>query len=302
VNREQIEAGFETVRVRRQLQARIDDVRRAGFWRALNPELTISDCPFDAPRPRARVEREIVDRASAQIVEEGYLQTPPLVTGDEAVRLRRGIERVTAEGFPAKLACVYDEFYRAFHGLDDLFGPILGPGYKLLLQGVSAFCVPQGDPGYVGHGAVAPHRDTLGPDPEVLARRMPTVVSVWIPLTDVTTLESCLYVVPAPCDPGYHQADDDRAVREDRIRLQDIRALPARAGSVIAWSPHLIHWGSRSSRFAAGPRVAVSVYLQRADVPPWHPSIVDFRARVPFEQRLAWIDESTGWSALADRS
>ena len=129
------------------------------------------------------------------------------------------------------------------------------------------------------------------PIPPCSRRRLPSIVTAWIPLTDVTPLDSCIYVVPAACDPDYYS--EERGVRPERIRLQDVRALPAAAGSVVGWSTHLAHWGSRSSRFAAGPRIAVDrVSAARATCRRAIRSPSTSGRALPFGTRLAWIAES----------
>ncbi len=288
--RARIDAGFEQVRAERFLQGHRDQAADAGFWRALNPQLRISDRPFAAAVTPARVEPAVTERAARQLVEEGYCQTPPILAAEAIAPLKTGVERVVAAGFPPVFTCVYDEFYRAFAGLDGLFAPLVGDGYLLGLHGLWTFFVPAGNPAYARWTALAPHRDSLGPDPSVLAGGLPSLLTVWIPLTDVTPLDSCMYIVPAACDPDYYSGERD--VRPERIRLQDVRALPAAAGSVIGWSTHAVHWGSRSSRFADGPRIAVAAYVQRGDMPRCHPFTVDFGASLPFGTRLAWIAES----------
>src|SRR3954464_12594900 len=100
VNQEQIEAGFDEVRRERTVRAHLDDVLDAAFWRRLNPALTISDDPFARPRRRVQVDAAVVDRAKRQLLGEGYMQTPSLVTDEELVRLRDGIGRLTEAGFP----------------------------------------------------------------------------------------------------------------------------------------------------------------------------------------------------------
>ena len=61
--------------------------------------------------------------------------------------------------------------------------------------------------------------------------------------------------------------------------------------------PSILTWDSLSSRFASGPRVAVTVYFQRRDAAAMHPATVEFGAPIPFDDRLAWI---RGWLGLAD--
>ncbi len=296
MNQEQIDAGFDQVRSERFLRAHLAEARDADFWRTLNPHLTIADRPRSSLLQPVPVDPAVVGRAARQIVDEGYLQAPPLVPSERTGALRVAAERVVRAGFPPALTCVYDEFYQAFEGLEALFAPLLGERYVMVLQGLMTYLVPAGDPVYRRWTGVAPHRDTLGPDPRVVARQTPSILNVWIPLTDVTTIDSCIYVVPAPGDPDYYARD--RPVEAGRVRLQDVRALPAPAGSVLGWSTHLVHWGSRSSRFADGPRVAITVYFQRRDVPPLHPFTVEFGAPLPFEDRLTWIGCSLGMTDL----
>lgn len=292
MNQDQIDAGFDQVRSERFLRAHAAEARDPGFWRALSPHLTISPQPWSTSAEPVRVDPAVADRAARQIVTEGYCQMPPLLSTAQIAPLRLGAERVVTSGFPAGFTCVYDEFYRAFQGLDALFAPLLGDWYLLVLRGLWTFLVPAGDTAYRRWTTIAPHRDLLGPDPNVIAHEPPSILSVWIPLTDVTTSDSCLYVVPAPGDPDYHSRD--RYVLPERIRLQDIRALPAAAGSVLGWSMHLAHWGSRSSGFAAGPRVSVTVYFQRRDASPAHPSAIELGAPIPFDDRLTEICRSLG--------
>lgn len=285
-----IDAGFAQVRAERALERRLDDVRNPDFWRALNPELTISEFPLSAPRVRPNATREIAERCREQIISDGYLATPPLVPADELARYVRGIERVVAAGFPSALAAVYDEYFALFAGLEAVFAPLMGDDYIMLTQGLWPFYVPAGDDGRTLWTAGAPHRDRMAPDARTLAHDVPSVLTLWMPLEDVTPDQSCLYVVPAPFDEDFYTTE--RHVHREKIRLQDIRGLPAKAGSVLGWSSHLIHWGSRASKFAERPRVSVTMYFQRRDVPLWHPFHLDPTKPSSFRERLMWIDHS----------
>ena len=204
--------------------------------------------------------------------------------------LRNGIERVTQAGFPSGFACVYDEFYRMFGRLQGVLTPILGPDHVMVMNGIWLRHVPVNDPAYRVFSARGPHRDGLGaPDPRVLARDTPTIASIWIPLSDATPLTSCIYVVPAPYDPDYFTTE--LPIRRAKIRLQDTRAVPAAAGSVLCWTTHLLHWGSRSAPRAAADRFSAEIYFQRGDVP----ALDDSRRLsdpISFNDRLRWIEVS----------
>jgi ectoine hydroxylase-related dioxygenase (phytanoyl-CoA dioxygenase family) len=170
--------------------------------------------------------------------------------------------------------------------MEPLFEPLLGPGYIMITQGVAAVHVPPGADGRALWSTSAPHRDRMGPDARTLAHDVPSILTLWLPLTDVTTEHSCIYVVPAAADPGFYSPE----MTVGKFRLQDIRALPAAAGAVLSWSSHLIHWGSRSSSFVTTPRMAVTMYFQRRDVPLWHPFSLDPGRPCSFTERLTWID------------
>jgi hypothetical protein len=208
----EIDAGFAQLRNERALQRRLDEVRDPAFWRALNPDLTISDFPLAMRRTRPAALPEVAEHCRRQVIADGYLATPPLIPADELARLAAGVERVVAAGFPSTLAAVYDEYYNLFNGLEPVFAPLLGDDYIMITQGVWAFHVPAGDDGRTLWTSGAPHRDRMAPDARAMAHDVPNVLTLWIPLEDVTPDQSCLYVVPA---------------RAGRHRMSCNRILPA---------------------------------------------------------------------------
>ena len=226
-----IEAGFERIRALRQIERDRERYVDPGHWRALNPELSITESPF-ADIGRAPIAPEEVERHTRQLQEEGYLRTGPLAPENVCARLARGIARLADAGVHTAFAALYDEYYQAFQGLEPLFSPILGEGYRWVGNGLYAYHVPAGDSGASGLTAAGPHRDSLGPDAAVVARGLPTIVNVWIPLNDVSPSESCLYVVPADMDPDYFTVSRD--VDRTQINLQAIRAVPAEARAVLS--------------------------------------------------------------------
>ena len=128
---------------------------------------------------------------------------------------------------------------------------------------------------------------------------LPKLVNVWIPLTDATTLNSCMHVLPGHLDPLYpHGGSRANPVGDQNklILLQNVRALPAKAGSILCWSTGLLHWGGRSSQRATHPRLSFAVYFQSRELPPVHsttmniPSPISFRNRVYLVERR-WQDD-----------
>ena len=64
---------------------------------------------------------------------------------------------------------------------------------------------------------------------------MPKSVSVWVALSDATTLNGCIYILPADRDPSYR--NDSLNLREEKWAnfIQNFRALPVNAGTAIIW-------------------------------------------------------------------
>lgn len=292
----QADAGFEFVAALRHLERHWADYQDPAFWTRLNPHLTVSDRPWATEAVCPALTPDVASRAAAQLDAEGFLATPAVVPEARMAPLRQAIETLAAHGIPSGFACVYDEYYQCFQGLAPLFAPILGEGYRWVAHGYWAFRVPPGDAGVsIITGGSAPHRDSMGPDARVLAGERPGILTLWLALTDVTPADSCIYVVPRHCDTAY--ATRDRDVTPAQFRLQDIRAVPVRAGSIVAWSTHLAHWGSRSSRDARGVRMSITMYFQRADLPPFDRSVFDEGGSVPLANRLRWILQSMGAEA-----
>ncbi len=290
MNIDEIDVGFQAaqyVRLVERMREQREAITNPDHWRRLNPDLTISANPFDQRRPLCEVAAASADAHLLHIREEGYFHTPPLLAPDETARLADGIGRVVHAGFPASFVCVYDEFYQAFDRLGALLAPILGDGYLMVAEGFGAWHIEGGDTESRLFGPAGPHRDSLGPDRHDLARENPTLVNAWIPLTDATLDNSCIYLLPAHRDPSY--LSSDRKFLANRVPFQHIRAVPAAAGSVVCWTTHLLHWGSRGSRRAGVPRMSIAMYLQSRAVPPYDESAFPVPSAVPFTDRLHWI-------------
>jgi hypothetical protein len=91
-------------------------------------------------------------------------------------------------------------------------------------------------------------------------------------LTDATPHNSCIYVLPFPHDPAIKAFLNNEIpmVIQQQANLtnwSNIRALPARAGSVLGWTPYILHWGSSSTDWATHARVSIGIYYEAADSP-----------------------------------
>jgi ectoine hydroxylase-related dioxygenase (phytanoyl-CoA dioxygenase family) len=173
---------------------------------------------------------------------------------------------------------LFDEFWVPFRKLAPIYQSLLG-NYAML----PAFWIWDVDPKRSESGW-APHRDkgrvALYPDGS------PKAISTWIPLTAATPLNGCMYLVPAQHDKNYNTPEENT----HQFEVQSVRALPGVPGDVFMWNQAILHWGSKTSRFATESRISMSVEFQRGDIPPLQKGLLlNPQAVLPFETRLKLI-------------
>lgn len=249
------------------------------FWRQLNPHLSISQTPFASPSASYSCSERDQQKALKQMVLDGYLQTSPAIPAERCQALSQAVRRIIEAGYHPNYVTLYDEYWQTLQAIYPILEPILGPG-----------CHPVGDywtwcisPETAGAGW-QPHRDYQFKTKTLREDGRPMIVTVWLPLTDATTLNGCMYLIPMQWDPNLPEHPEQYSFGG----LQDIRALPAQAGSVLAWNQYVMHWGSRCSQFAEAPRISTGIYFQ-SDVEPYVYKPVKFDQALPFERRLAFI-------------
>src|SRR5688572_8966451 len=247
------------------------------YWRSLCPELGI-----EAGRPRPSFELGDVGNVMTTLRVEGYVNVPNVVPAPAHAALRDCVARLYQEKIPLAFAFVYDEFWIAFQGLAKFIEAALGSGYRALPD----FWVWHVPPSEDATGW-APHRDRVQPTLE--RDNSPHSLTVWLAFTDATPLNGCIYMLPAHLDDRFKRrrwdGNDNTLVSEP----QNIRALPATAGSMLAWNQAVLHWGGRASSLAAGPRASAAFEFQRGDKPPFNQPLLDPMRLPPFHERLGLI-------------
>jgi hypothetical protein len=254
-----------------------EQLEAEAFWRGLASGLPISPVPgiSDAePRP----DTTAAARMCGTFDREGYIQLPGTQDVDQIGLLARLVAGIRANGLLPVFAFIYDEMWQPYRRIGPLIDCLLG-GRHAMMPYLWAWHV---DPGQ-GEAGWSPHRDRpeIIPHPDLWSKS----ASVWIPLTDATTLNGCMYVMPKHRDPHYGMPLSLGLGGT----LTDIRALPAVPGDTLIWSQLLLHWGSRSSEMAIAPRLSMSIEFQRADELPFSEFIIRPEQHLTFGQKLGLI-------------
>lgn len=254
-----------------------DHLETEAFWRDLMPDLSVRpdhDQPVAVLNPSDTTSNAmlgIFDR-------EGYVQLPRSQDVEHITKLARLVEGVRASGLPPVFAFIYDEMWQPYRRLGPVIDCLLR-GRHTMMPSIWAWHL---DPGK-GEAGWTAHCDR--PGRAAYADLRPKAITIWIPLTEATTLNGCMYVIPKHRDNCYGQIDKDNLV----LDLPDIRALPAIPGDSLVWTHDLTHWGSRTSEMAKGPRLSMSIEFQRHDEPPLSNFVIRPEQGLTFERKLALI-------------
>lgn len=256
------------------VRAWLDEVSTPDYWRRLVPHMSVGESVTTPAVVSMDASR--CDEVRGAMLTEGYLQLPPVIPVEAVTAMRSCIEVLQREAIPLGFAYVYDTFWQLGGWLRELLGTLLGDDF-VQLPDMWAWCVEPGLRGW------EPHREKGAES--LLPSGYPKSLSVWVPLTDATPLNGCMYIVPADRDPDYNTAADAVAVHS----LQDVRALPAPAGSVLLWNQALLHWGGSSSSRAPTPRISFSIEFQRGDVAPFNQPLLNVEQPPAFDRRLGLV-------------
>jgi hypothetical protein len=270
-------------------------------WTRLAPSLHVCDSAFIHGFDPLCLTNAMLEYAAGHMTREGYFQWPPIDWDLPLAGMTDIVRRLASMGAPPALAYHYDEFWLMFARLRHLLCALLGDDPAMLPE----FWAWHVDPAQQEAGW-GPHRDK-GRD-SLLDDGRPKAITLWLPLTEATPLNGCMYIVPADRDPTYGTALES----QHRFDLADIRALPAQAGAVLGWDQAVLHWGSHAAARHAPPRISIACEFQRRDVAPFNEPLMDPRGPPDFATRQVLIGRQmlryqhmvragADWEACADR-
>lgn len=245
------------------------------FWLDFAPGFHIGGKPG---KDRVKLAAKAKDACRDKLIREGYVHMPAAGLGAPFAAMNDLFDKMVENGFPPVFSFVYDEFWNLKIQLADLLGHFMDGADYAMLPDFWAWRVASGQSGW------APHRDK--PANSLFPDRKPKSLTVWLPLNEAHPLNGCMYVLPADRD-IYYGVDNAQGFGG---KLPDIRALPAQAGDVLAWTQHVFHWGSHAAdSHPYPPRMSVAFEYQRLDVPSFNRPLLEPAGMPDFESRLALI-------------
>ncbi len=259
-------------------------------WRALAPALPISDGLVPVPAagsgaPDALRPAGWWHEQRPHMVEEGYVELEGAVPLADAGALAYGIDRLVRAGEHPLFVFVYDAAWRILERLAPLCAAVLGHEFEVLedFWAWKIDPIATGDAREPGTGrGWPPHRGWY--DAVTRDDGLPAMMNLWVALTDAGPLNACMYIVPTCLDPGF--AGD---LRSHAFEPQHARALPTRAGSVLAWSANALHWGGTASRRTTSPRISLSFTARRPGFAAGGARALELARPLPFRKRLDLI-------------
>lgn len=237
-----------------ELADRLGRARSAEYWRSISPVIQVS---ANAPFPHLEVPQAAEATATRLFEAEGYFELPPLLPPDVLEGLNQVIDAVIAAGWPSIFALVDDRFWQCgrLPAVRRLLESRLGKGHQQIPH-VWIHIVQAVD----GASGWMPHFDGFAS-----AR-----VSVWLALTEATTDNGCIYLVPSSVLPDAFRIKDtfvDLPMPDVLRAMHATRALPVKAGAALGWEFHVFHWGGRAVNPRSQRRALSMEFLAAAEQP-----------------------------------
>ena len=251
----------------------IEDVSKQTFWEGKSSVLTIGQT--NAPYPINPISTENAALIMPKMRKEGYFHFYNAIANTDYHALRDTITQFQNDGILPIFAALYDEFWSLIQAIRPHCESILGKEWAWLPD-MWAWHVTAGSRGW------AAHRDRI--DPCLEADGSPQSLTLWIPLTDASPTNGCIYLVPADWDEHY-PAGPARSITD----YQSIRALPAKAGDVLAWNQAVLHWGARSADDNTQPRISIAIEAQKTTIEPFRDILLNPNHVPTFQERKQLI-------------
>ena len=239
-----------------EIRTRIEQASDPAYWQSLYPRFSIcanSPQPPDLPPLDAKT----LAHYARGLDQYGYFSSESPIARSLTAPLLECVETVRQAGWPPGFAYVYDELWTLWRvaPIAQILTAALGNGYRWIPHGWCHYLQP-----VRGASGWPPHIDG----------NLPNRMSIWIPLTDATLDNGCIYLVPKDMNTsaiGERRELRDASNLQMRELLQRGRAIPAPAGSLLGWQFRILHWGS-TAHSPGNPRVSLVLEFIAANEAP----------------------------------
>jgi hypothetical protein len=255
------------------------------YWRSLCPEMGVMNQRDMNQLEDKTPSSEQLAWVYAHLERHGYFQISTVIALPVIQRMYKCVETLRNSGWPPPFSFVYDDFWSIVRvpSLVELLSRKLGTGY---LQTAPVWTY-----------RVDPQARASGWSPHVDSRNDEGRITVWIPLTDASIGNGCMYVIPQDRVPPALPTSylDWTTVSRDElgVLLRSVIPLPATVGSVLGWNNSLIHWGGRALEPAASPRISIGVEFMSKGASPRSWEMPFFDLKLPdLATRLRVIGQS----------
>jgi tetratricopeptide (TPR) repeat protein len=259
----------------------VDEARDQAYWKQLNPDLHICEKKLLGTEQLA-FDLDAIDAVKEELRIDGYFRLDKILDASLMESLAQGVTNVWKSGWPTAFAVMYDEYWEIFYSLRNLFSNVLGPNYKQLPNFWCWYIEANRKGKGWGCHRDRPSKNSMKPDGSL------DTLTVWIPLTNATVENGCIYVLPINYDRNFPDHLEVSTIADP----QSIRALPAERGSVLGWTESILHWGSRSSPRADAPRVSISFSFQRDLADPYETPLFATDVLPTWEERLGLVAQN----------
>ncbi len=269
-----------------QTKELVDLLKQESYWKSLLPTFSITPTVFNNGHNDFSYDETILNNAANNLNEEGYFKLDSVLPDSLTSSLTQGIRTLTSSGILPVFSMVYDEYWHVLRGLKTILSKTLGEDW-VVLPDIWGWNVEKGH----NNSGWTAHRDLN--DHYVDDNGHPGFLTLWITLTDATPLNSCIYILPTHLDPFYPDHLREFPSKPENfanVSFENIRALPAKQGSVLCWDVNAVHWGSRSTKHAEDARISIAFYLKRGS--KISDTTINFDNDFLFEERLKLIAEN----------
>lgn len=248
------------------------------FWKSLAADFHIEGKDFAKAASIPSTNPEEIKLAQDLLKTEGYFQKHQVFSPEETSKYSALIKQLVSNQLLPIFCFIYDEFWLTQKRMQSLIQNTIGENYSLRPCLWAWHVDPQKE-----EAGWKPHRDG---NIEALNQDLsPKVLSLWIPLSDATTLNGCMYLVPMNREA---QKPHD-VIKGWDFNLPDARAIPAEAGDAFIWNHWIVHWGSRASKRAVAPRISLGFELESSGSNILNAPLLDPNELPSFEDRLKII-------------